>query len=207
MSLWQSLLLHLKTRVQGTADMGCDNHDWSEQTVAAFKSGWPANYKKQPEKLAPGFLKEPDPDKPVKNWINYREEEMMKNCPTCNTPLPESHSAFDLEAILAFVKKEGGWHRFEEGAYNQIKNFTLANGKKATVAASKTSYDKGDIDVKGYYGESALPQGSTFDTFIVIQVGDAFFKKTGTGDSYGEVSWNGDLMPVKAQQKTILVFE
>lgn len=150
---------------------------------------------------------EPDPDKPVKDWITYREEVMMKNCPTCNTPLPENHSAFDLNAILDFVNKEGGWHRFEEGAYKQLKTFTLANGKKANVVASKTSYDKGDIDGQGFYGESELPQGSTFKTFVVIQVGEAYFKKTGTGDSYGEVSWDGDLVPVKAREKTVLVFE
>lgn len=170
-------------------------------------AGWPDNYVKKPEKLLPGFLPEINPDRPVRNWINYREEIMMRNCPTCNTPLPEDHSAFDLNSILDFVKKEGGWHRFEDGAYNQIKTFTLANGKMANVVASKTSYDKGDIEPEGYYGESALPQGSTFETFVVIQVGGAYFKKTGTGDSYGEVSWDGDLVAVKAREKTVLVFE
>ncbi len=149
----------------------------------------------------------PDPNKPVKEWIIYREEKMMRNCPTCNSVLPEDHSAFDLEAIQNYVKSNYGWHVFENHTHKEGTTFTLPNGKSATIVKSKTSYDKGDIDVEGYYGESALPQGSTFEAFIVFKVGDSYFRKTGTGDSYGDVTWDGDLTPVRAREKTVLVFE
>lgn len=172
--------------------MGCDDYEWYDDAVSYFG----------------GLVRdEIDPDKPVKDWITYRQEVMMRNCPTCNTPLPENHSAFDLQYVLNAVAKNGGWARFEEGSYKQLKSLTLENGKVATVAASKTTYDKGDIDVEGYYGESALPQGSEFSTFIVLKVDNQFFKKTGRGDSYGEVVWDGDLVPVQAREKTVLVFE
>lgn len=174
--------------------MGCDSFEWSEAAISYFK-------------LPEGIKQELDPNKPVKNWITYREEITMQNCPTCNTPLPENHSAFDLEAIQAYVKASYGWHIFESPKYKEGTTFTLPNGKVALVAASKITYDKGDIDVEAYYGESALPQGSEFKTHIVIKVGDAYFKKTGHGDSYGEVTWDGDLMPVKVREKTVLVFE
>src|ERR1044071_502218 len=166
-------------------------------------AGWPDNYKKKPEKPMPGFLLEIDPSRPVKNWVTYREEVPMKNCPTCNTALPENHSAFDLESIQAYIKANYGWHIFENTrTYKEGSTFQLPNGKLALVASSKITYDKGDVDVEGYYGESALPQGSEFKTHIVLKVGDAYFMKTGHGDSYGEVTWDGDLTPVKAKEKT-----
>lgn len=130
----------------------------------------------------------------------------MKACPACDTPLPEGHPAFLMTYLQDWVQEQGGWHIFESSKYVKGATFTV-NGRTAKIADIKDTYDSGDIDVEGYYGESALPQGSTFNGYIVIKIGDSYFKKTGTGDSYGEMSWDGDLKRVAPTVKTIEVFE
>jgi hypothetical protein len=127
----------------------------------------------------------------------------MYNCPTCNTELPSDHPARAVGAILNFVK-DNSWTVFDnykEGQRVPISGFDIS------IAAIKTTYDTGDVDVESYYGESALPQGSEFEAFIVFKVGDSYYKKTGTGDSYGDVDWDGDLRQVTATPKTILEFK
>lgn len=128
----------------------------------------------------------------------------MPKCPTCETQLEENDAAFDLEAIKKYVGR-GNWDMFE--AYSTDETFKLPNGKFATVVDKKMTYDSGDIDVEGYYGESALPQGSTFNAFIVFKVGDAYFKKAGSGNSYGRVSWDGELERVYPKIVERYVFE
>jgi len=131
------------------------------------------------------------------------------NCPLCNSEIPSDHPAFLLTELSAWVTKQGGWSIFESDntryGYPVGRAFDMG-GRKATVVARKTSYDSGDIDAAGFY-DGELPQGTTFSVYVVIKVGDSFFKKTGTGDSYGEISWDGDLLPVTPKQKVIDVFE
>jgi hypothetical protein len=125
-------------------------------------------------------------------------------CPTCQTELPASHPAFDRQVVLDYVKNRlGGWDSFESASKNATWN--LSNGKTLRLVDSKTDYDTGDIDHDSYYGE--LPQGTEFDTFLVFQVGDAYFKKTGTGDSYGHISWDGELTNVTPVEKVVLVWQ
>jgi hypothetical protein len=137
---------------------------------------------------------------------NLERKQSMQACPTCDTLLPETHPAFLMTDLLRWVKDQGGWDVFEAAKYTKGATFTV-NGYTAEIADIKDTYDSGDIDVEGYYGESALPQGSTFDGYIVIKIGNTYFKKTGTGDSYGEMSWDGDLKRVTPKVKTIEVYE
>lgn len=130
----------------------------------------------------------------------------MNKCPYCNSEVDESNSVFILPALLKYIKKYG-WGMFEsDHSYPVGKQFTF-DGYSATIAAKKISYDSGEVDVSDYNGDSALPQGSTYNAYIVFKVGNNYFKKTGTGDSYGDVSWDGDLIPVQVKTKTIEVFE
>lgn len=55
-----------------------------------------------------------------------------------------------------------------------------------------------------HYGE--LPQGDTFDLFVVFRVGEQFFKLNGEMDSYGNNTWNG-IRCVKPVQKTVTVWD
>lgn len=131
----------------------------------------------------------------------------MAHCPTCNTELPENHPALTLEKLLAWVEVNGGW----EGAVPRLrlgKTLALGDGSAIVeVVAYKSTYDSGDIDVENYYGESALPQGSEFEGYIIFKIGEIFYKKTGRGDSYGEVDWDGDIKQVQAFQKTVWEFK
>lgn len=43
--------------------------------------------------------------------------------------------------------------------------------------------------------------------WIVVKVDGRFYKKHGTGDSYGEVSWNGFLKEVFPKEKTVVAYE
>lgn len=155
-------------------------------------------------------LGEPDPNKPQIDWIRYTDmEPKMKNCPTCNTALPEEHAAFNLPKLQGWVRSQGGWQIFEQSKYKVGYQFSIPGiNSVVEVAGLKTSYDTGDISTEGYYGgESPLPQGSEFETFVVLRIGESYFKKTGTGDSYGDVSWDGDVRAVTAKTKVIEVFE
>jgi len=147
-----------------------------------------------------------DPTKPVKQWISYYSmEPPVYNCPTCNTELDTSHPAYNLAKLMEYVGNNH-WSMFDgcsEGTGVNVPGATLP----INIASIKSTYNTGDVDVNGYYGESALPQGSTFDAYIVFQIGDQYYRKTGTGDSYGEVSWDGDLRAVTMTEKIVREFK
>lgn len=159
----------------------------------------------------------PDPNKPIINWIRYTVEKEMNECPLCKTELPNDHPALNLVALETYVKSKGGWEVFESNhvnyGYPEGKSFSIAPktgtfGNKileGKIVAKKIKYDSGDIERDYYDGD--LPQGTTFETYIVVEIEGAFYKKTGTGDSYGEVSWDGDLKIVTPTEKVIRVFE
>lgn len=137
----------------------------------------------------------------------------MKNCPLCATSLPDSHPAFHIQTFLSWVA--GDWSQFEDhgrSAYYPThplgKTYQIPGiDAPVTLVARKTKYDSGEINADNYYFSDGLPQGTTFKTFLVFQIGDLFFKKTGTGDSYGEVSWDGEFLPTQKVTKTIETFE
>jgi len=115
--------------------------------------------------------------------------------------LDDNHPASALLAIKDWVENKGGWDIFVSDRYSA---FTAGN-YPVLVVDKKTTYETGDIDRDGLYDE--LPQGSTFQAHIVFQVGDNYFKKTGTGDSYGDVSWDGDFRLVTVKEKIVKVYE
>lgn len=55
------------------------------------------------------------------------------------------------------------------------------------------------------YGE--LPQGTTFEAYKIYKLGSRYFKKTGSGDSYGEVTWDGPFAEVKAVPQSVVTYE
>jgi hypothetical protein len=152
---------------------------------------------------APGFImNEPDPNKPVRNWISYYSMETpLYNCPTCNTELNIEHPAYNLTKLIEWVS--GNWDVFEGYSMGQTVPVTGAT-LPITVVASKITYDTGDFDRDHFY---EWPQGSTFEAYVVFQIGDSFYKKTGTGDSYGDVSWDGELRTVTATERVVKEFK
>lgn len=154
-----------------------------------------------------GFvMNEPDDSKPKLTWIKYTDVEpliMTFNCPTCNTELPIGHPAATLEKLLVWVEANGGWATAFEDHSVGDKMFN----DKLEIVGLKTTYDTGDVTVENYYGESSLPQGATFETYIVVKIGDLFYKLTGTGDSYGDVVWNSQIKQVQATKKIVWEFK
>lgn len=130
---------------------------------------------------------------------------MTTQCPYCHSEIADSNPVLSLEAIKAYVEKSGGWDLFESARYTV--GTVLAIGEfSARIVALKTSYDSGEIERDGYY-DNELPQGTTFEVYVVLSYRDGFFKKTGTGDSYGEITWDGELRPVTVKTKTVEVYE
>lgn len=45
------------------------------------------------------------------------------------------------------------------------------------------------------------------EVFMIFEVGGAFYRKNGHGDSYGSVEWDDAFVKVAAKEKTVLVYE
>lgn len=94
------------------------------------------------------------------------------------------------------------------GSYKPFKR-QLANGAEVETT------DKHDKTLwgPGYGGDyDEYPQGTEFDAWVILKVTEAdgtvlFFRKSGTANSYGNVSWDGLLQEVKAVKKEVTVFE
>lgn len=102
-----------------------------------------------------------------------------------------------------------GDYSYTRGYAGQYKNWERELSNGATVQV----WDKHSTESWGpkyYDGEYA--QGSEFEAWIVLQIVEAdgtelFFRKLGTANSYGQVSWDKPLQQVKATEKTVQVFE
>lgn len=131
----------------------------------------------------------------------------MGKCPYCLSEVDPNNPVIALEALREYVESQGGWHIFEGREITDGLSFT-SNGRAfdINIADSKTSYNSGDIDYDHHFYDG-LPQGSEFTTYIVFEWNGHYFKITGTGDSYGEVDWNGDLRVVFPKKEIRLIFE
>lgn len=156
--------------------------------------------------MQPVKRNELNPNKPVKHWITYYNmEPPLYNCPTCNTEIDTSHPAYTLTKLLDYVGN--AWHMFDDYSVGDKVSGLKDTAVPVTIAAIKATYDTGDLGAESYYGESTLPQGATFNTYIVFQIGDMYYRKTGTGDSYGDVSWDGDVRAVTATERIVKEFK
>lgn len=123
----------------------------------------------------------------------------MATCPMCNSEIANDNPALKQAALLSVVESQGGWSRFEG---RSVGYTFLAGGFHCTVEALKLDpgYPK-----NGYDG--AYEQGTDFEAYVVISVEGTYFKKTGTGDSYAEISWDGQVKQAKVTEKVVRVFE
>jgi hypothetical protein len=117
----------------------------------------------------------------------------------CDSEIADDNPALKQAALVLAVESQGGWSRFEG---RNVGYKFKAGDFSCTVEAKQI--DPGYAP-NGYDG--AYSQGETFETYVVISVGDTFFKKTGTGDSYGEVSWDGEVKQTKMTEKVVRVLE
>ncbi len=117
------------------------------------------------------------------------------------------------ELLIAEVLHEN-WERAYEGDYNWASGGGTYTTFKDDLSNGGTveTIDKHDPEDWGpRYYDDAYGQGSEFDAWVVLKVtgpeGDLFFRKSGTANSYGNVSWDKPLQQVKVTEKTVQVFE
>lgn len=119
----------------------------------------------------------------------------------CSTALTDDNPAF----VAAAIQEAGiDWNDFGPGrwkSYNVGDTFSIRGLGTAEVAAVKL-YD----GPPGWNGDE-LPQGTEFDAYVVLKVREHYYRVTGKGDSYNDISWTGIVLPVKAQPKTVTVYE
>jgi hypothetical protein len=123
----------------------------------------------------------------------------MPKCPTCETELESNHPALFLAKIADFVKGYSSWSTIED----YPEGHTLRLGDLSAKLVSK-KVDPG-YPANGYDG--AWEQGTEFTAHLVLEVNDHFFMKTGTGDSYGDISWDGDLKQVTVKERVVKYYE
>lgn len=104
-----------------------------------------------------------------------------------------------LKAVAQAIRNMGGWGYVED--FNIGYTFQAGNYTAKIVEIKR---DPG-YPANGYDG--AYDQGTTFESYIVVEVDNEFFKKVGTGDSYGSLNWDGDLLPVKVSEKVVKYYE
>lgn len=105
----------------------------------------------------------------------------VENCNFCGHEL----SGDTASANRFFDSVEA--YEVDRWADQEVESIIEYNGVTALLVSKKTSIDTGDIDPDHFYGE--YPQDSSFDMWLVLRIGDSFFKISGYGDSYGHVSW------------------
>lgn len=124
---------------------------------------------------------------------------MTATCPMCNSVIENDNPALKQVALVAAVENKGGW------SYLASRNPGLtfsANG--FTVKLEKVK-DTPGYPKNGWDG--AYEQGETYEAHLVFSVEGTYFKKIGTGDSYGKISWDGELKQVQAKEMIVKVFE
>lgn len=121
----------------------------------------------------------------------------MSNCPTCHTELPGDHFAIIGKTLEDFRD----WSAYESTySFPGGKTFNIPG--LGDVKLVKKSTECGSLDS---YGD--IPSGVEFETFIIFEINGRYFRKEGTGDSYGRVTWNGTFKEVFPKAKTVTVYE
>lgn len=118
------------------------------------------------------------------------------------------------EGLIAEVLYDN-WERAYEGDYDWTSRGGTYNTFHAELSNGGTveTIDKHNTESWGPgYGDGEYMQGSEFDAWLVLKVvnpdgTELFFRKEGTANSYGNVSWHKPLRQVKIVEKVVQVFE
>ncbi len=124
---------------------------------------------------------------------------MTTKCPYCDSEVSETNPAIVLHQLKEAVTTNYSWSTIEN--WNVGRSFRVGN---ETAELVDKKIDPG-YPANGYDG--AWDQGTEFTAHLVIRFMGSYFKKTGTGDSYGEIAWDGELTPAKVTEKVVKVYE
>ncbi len=139
--------------------------------------------------------------------LEKEEKTSMVKCEYCQTELPENHPGVIAQRLDEHVN----WGQLESDSavygYAVGRTFTV-NGLTVEVVAKKLKPAIDELE-DGYYdsGEGAYSQGTVFGVYVVIKCQGNYFKKSGTADSYGEISWNKALRPTTPTTRTIVEYK
>lgn len=132
----------------------------------------------------------------------------MTECPYCKSEIDDDNPALLCEKIDEALKSM--WGSFESDndlyGYPVGKKFTIDGIGRAEVVDKKVRVDISEFATGYFDGSDELPQGTTFLTYVVLKIGETFFKKTGEGDSYSEITWAGAVKPVTPKTETRVVY-
>lgn len=136
----------------------------------------------------------------------------MATCPYCQSTVEDNNPVLLADKIDKALKSQ--WFHAEGDSTNGYDwpvgfAFDIAHIGRAEVVAKKIKADVEEFQDGYYYGGSELPQGTTFEAYVILKVGEHFYKKVGEGDSYSEITWVGSVLPVKpkTETRTVYVFE
>ena len=114
----------------------------------------------------------------------------MTSCVHCGTELAADHPYLLGEKLANYSYGWESWADEKDGAQVSVPGVGVV-----TVVAKHTMYGEDQ-------GEDDRP------VFIIFEINGQFYRKNGTADSYGEVSWNtGGFLPAVKKIVTKEVFE
>ncbi len=130
-----------------------------------------------------------------------KKETTMQKCQYCQSELPDNHPAFiakELNSTLNWtsIESDSNYNGYPVGKIFMSGKYTIE------VMAKKLKPELDELE-DGYSEEGAYPQGTTYNAYIVIKADNNFFRKDGTADSWGEISWDSALRTVTPTTKTI----
>ncbi|OKI54556.1 hypothetical protein [Micromonospora sp. CB01531] len=135
----------------------------------------------------------------------------LKNCPYCDSEVWPDNPVFVATLLERELDRQWGKAESESDYYGWPvgKRIDLKDGLTAEVVDKKIKVDLSELADGTYYGDGQLTQGTTFQVYVILKVGENFYKKTGEGDSYSDITWAGPVVPVKPREevRTIYVFE
>jgi hypothetical protein len=120
----------------------------------------------------------------------------MSDCLKCKYEALITDLGYNWDTIY------GGIYNYRINSGSMYENFNMGLSNGATVEVHSKS---DEVEYDEY-------EGRTQDMWVALKVtepnGDIlFFRKTGSADSYGNVTWNGLFQQVKAVEKMVTVFE
>ncbi len=115
---------------------------------------------------------------------------MTSRCPSCRQTVPTDHAVIINKQIEA---RWDSWERIAKLVLNTT--FNVQGVGDVTLRQRETNWDAS-------YGE-----GEYSPISLVVQIGERYFRKYGTTDSYSEQKWEGTMIEVFPRQEILTRYE